>query len=461
MARTPVRMVLAAMLAIVPASVARADRVVPTRFEIEDVQIEGELPEPELVPAVPPELAVSRSMATIEERSAMFAAALRTTKHPRARANLVLATADLWAAYALDLRHQAFLLEIGDPTAHRIRAEEIEREIAAVQQGRPVPRPHAVGLKDALSRAIEAYGTLYDDPALRDWPNIDGALARYARVLAAADHAWDAANVYERLLRDHPRSPHRWHALVAIADNDRVLMRVDEALAGYRAVANAPTAPAAERAYAMYRVAAMQVDAADPDQAFASFARAIALDPRGILSREAQRGLVSTFASYGTADHAYAEFARVAPDHAIELVDALAVRYAQNGQRDAAIAVNRELLRRLPNDPRMCTWQERIVRATDDPFDVQARLVETERMVAVLDRARALALATTSQCEDAVTTFTIGDAAHLEREARLSRRRDLAHVVDRLYELFLRALPDHAGVSAAQRARAALRAQFP
>lgn len=372
-----------------------------------DVQVMGELapPEVEYIVGPPPEIATALDDAAIDERSAKFEVAIERTSHPLARANLLLARADLWAAHALKLRARALVtLDAGD-------------DIVAAT---------------ALGRALGDYELIAKAP-LTGWPNFGGALARYAFLLGFA-HMPEALRVYRRIVDDLPTSPHAVRAHLALGEAARTARQIETARLHFAAVA-LPNNPPKERAFALYRLGWIELEEhGQAERAFGLYTQALALDTSDLLASELRQGLTKAYSLFGNVADAYATFARQSsPAHALEMLDELERLLRINRRSIEAIRVLGELARRAPDDPRACDWQGDAVSYALELRDELLFLTEVERLARLFVRIRhhAIDAKLIEQCEGFVVVFARG-------------KRDNKALQRRLEDLLIRTVPEHA-----------------
>jgi hypothetical protein len=386
-----------------------------TAHAMSDDTIEGELsyvtPRPAaLSSAFSPELYRSR-LATIER-------GLRQTTHLLARANLVLARADLFATAAL---------ENG--------VEEVDDSYFRV-------------------RALTDYRSLIDDPKLAAWKNLDAAMYRLAWMMRATDASSVTATELFAKLADRP-SPYRSQALLALADYEYEHDRRSLARVHYDALLAQKDVEPELRTYALYKRGYTLLELGE--ESFSSFAEALTRSPPPLLAKQLRKGLVVSFARFSKPEDAYPTFHRLAPDAALDMLHEVIVQWmAVSREYDASVLAN-ELLRRDPDNRLACTWAELSVRAMHKQR-LDARIVdETEKLVRVFQRVRSLDIEPllVDQCRFTTQNLTL-DAAR-EFSKHLWDRETAYFVSARLYDLYLGAFPDDA---IARRERANLRPQF-
>jgi tetratricopeptide (TPR) repeat protein len=370
-------------------------------------QIEGDLFAPPadvaFIIGPPAELIRPLTAAQIEDRSTRFARALERSPHPFVKAQLYLARAEVWGARAVALKRAA-LMSLDDA--------------------------HDVELGRALGRAIADYRELYK-LKLAGWPSLDRALVSFAYVLGLADQHLEASFLYERVFTEFGDSEHTIRARLALADAALAAKLVPQASQHYEAVATSPYAGSPLRHYALYKAGWLALDErGDARRAYALFGAALELDGDSLLAWELRRGVAKAFALFGAPADAYAAFAQIAPEHALEMLVDLAERWSANARHAETLAVYSELVRRAPRDARACTWQVAATTAASRTKDDVLYVAHLERLVHMFTRMRHQS---DDACAEAVSEFTSAFARTVDRA-----------LYRRLYDLFLRAFPDRA-----------------
>ena len=358
-------------------------------------QLDGELGPPDVafIASPPSELSRDIPIERMEQRVAMFDAALAKATHPHVRAQLLLMRADLWAARAITARIAS------------LAALDLSHDIAAAK---------------AIKRAIADYDQLYRAP-VAGWRGMDRALAHYGFLLSF-DRRPPSLAVMQRLVDDYPASPYAAYAHVILGD----------ATIGAGALAHfaAVTGPPRVRVYALYRTGSILLDR-DAKRALAAFLEALVLDDESIIAWELRRGAVKAFSRFGAPADAFAAFARGDPEHTLDMLHELASRWNNEGRTKDALATFSELVRRAPDDPRACDWQAAAVAIVYHLKDNTLYFTHVQRLVRIFERAKAVR--EDEDCEVAVKEFTVGVSRDPGTNKALARQ---------LYDLVLHALPD-------------------
>jgi tetratricopeptide (TPR) repeat protein len=433
-------------------------------FEVSDT-IEGELVKPEgaLLTMTP------REHYRYDVRAAplMFARldqALAAPLSPTARADLLLARADLHAAHAV---HE-WRAKISDEIALDVTKQPLVRKTLGANAER-----HRYAMVRARVLAIADYSTVFCEPggdptlglacraptALAAWQPMDQLLYRFAYVLDLEHRPADVARVYHRLADGFPRSPYYAEAVLGLAE--QAFERADLAAAAplYREVLVAK-ASLSVHLYARYKLAWVDLDLGQPTEAYKSFAIIATTvgDQRDqMIIREARRDLVRAYTGKPAA--AFAAFERIAPGKGLDMLVQLAEVWFDQGRAAEAIAANTQLLAIAPRDIRICEWQAAIASAAAMANNTEQLIVETERLAGTLARLRMVTVKPEPLAECSKTARDkIGQLAFLlVADARKTKDPRLAELADRALVIFLQTFrtdPD-AGKARLQRAELA------
>ncbi len=240
----------------------------------------------------------------------------------------------------------------------RIKAAELmaqPHQTPALQQQ---ARAASESAKNYLLKAVKVYKGLTDNEAFRDYPQLDKALFFYAYTLHGGRYMKEARAVYDKLLENYPSSTFVPEAHLAFADYYFDSGQLADAEARYKMVLEFPRSHAYW--YATYKLGWIRLQLGNTQDALTAFGKVIAgtrTDPKQALLYQAARGdFASAYAKGGIAgksDAPHEAFADLAADMALA-----------SGSYDRAIAMYRSLLARHKSDPRACTWQYDIARAT-------------------------------------------------------------------------------------------------
>jgi tetratricopeptide (TPR) repeat protein len=370
----------------------------------------------------PTELESKLDRDAVFERAAMFDHALVGSRG-RARSQLILALGDLWTGYALY------------EDARFAETQDIDRHIAA---------------EVALDRAKVRYGQLANDHDLRGWRPLERALIHYAFVLRRKHEP--ATVPLTRLVDEFPASRNVARARLALGDD--ALWR-NSRLVALEHYAKAAEIEFSERAQALYKQAWVELQLEHANIAFPLLERALAAPGHEAIAGELQSAFVTTFVRFGEPANAFETFTRAFPDDAIEMLDFAATAWHRRGLYKNAMLARLELLRRVPTDPRTCTWEDAVARLANAIDDRAQFLAAAERLVRRFEQTH------DETCEALAETLTLSNARMFGVKARTRRTVDDLIIAERLYDLFLHSFPQHEQVAAVRVERIRLRARMP
>ena len=299
-----------------------------------------------------------------------------------------------------------------------------------------------------LVRAVATYKALADNPAFRNYPKLDQALFYYGYMLRSAHKYDEARAIFDRLLKDHPRSKYVPEAHLVFGDYFFEQGELANALDRYRMVLKFPRSPAYP--YAKYRtgwIAHQQRRFQESLEIFHEVAQGTKRDPeQAILHRAAKKDYVRAYAEVGRVELAYNAFARVDGPGALDMVSWLADHYLEQGKSGKAIVAFQDLMKRAPKHRHVCLWQYNVAQATLSLPGAtnEGRVTEIENLVRVhgaLASAGALPKAEAAECRDNAAAMSGDHARAFHAEfAKTQDPATLAHA-DRLYRLYLDAFP--------------------
>jgi tetratricopeptide (TPR) repeat protein len=393
-------------------------------------------------------------IAAIEANRSKLDQMIADARDPVERATYVLQRADGEAARGL----REFELEQEALTELRLMQDPVQRGEAVRARTN-----HQANAKTAFTRAINDYlhvfcevreidrGIKCKQPAaLRNWFGADGMLFRFGYVLRIQGVSDQMMVVYRRLVTDYPRSRFANEAHLELGERSHSLGQFGDAVVQFAAVSG--DAPTRMRVFAEYKRAWALQGHKRYREAFAAFAAAVAIDPESDQARLIRDSLVYPYFEYGKQAEAYDAFEAATPGHGLDVADIIAQRWANTGAVDKSLPMHRELLRRAPNDPRICRWQEMVVTHVNAAKDLPGMVLEAERLVGVLERSRMLGVDRDAQtrCESITKILTLGVARSYASQTGKSV------IARRLFDLYVRAFPDDPELPRALKDRASL-----
>ena len=271
-------------------------------------------------------------------------------------------------------------------------------------------------------------------------------LYRQAYDLTVKGKSGEARALYQRLLQQHPRSRFSADAQLALAEllfNDGDF---DAALVQYAQVLRVPDAPS--RGYALYKQGWCYLNSNQPRRALEIFQQVVGLGGDGRLPHEhrvalvqqARRDLVKAYARAGVAEVAGEYFQRWGGVEAPRLQESLAELYLESGRWAAAAGLFRELIVAHVDSPRLCVWQNGVVRAASGAGDRKEQAAELQRLEAVLarlERQPGVAAAELDRCRTRLRDVLKEVALVAHKSARNDHDPALLALADPLYRQYL------------------------
>ncbi len=337
---------------------------------------------------------------------------------------------------------------LGELYAKQHRFYRLKTQELAIANANANAKAMAAQARRKLDRALATYQELTGNHVFRNYPKLDQALFFHGYMLKSAGDHDRARAVYDRLLKDHPRSKYVPEAHLVFADYFFERGELANAAERYRSVLKFPGTSAYW--YAMYRtgwIAHQQRRFQESLEKFYQVAQATKGDPKqDILNRASKKDYVRAYAEIGRPDLAYNAFARVDGVAALDMLQLLADHYLEQGKSAKAIVTYRDLMKRTPKHRNVCLWQYNVAQATLSlPGATNAdRVTEIEGLVrvhAALAGAKTLPKAEADECRDNAAAMAGDHARAFHAEfAKTQDPSTLAHA-DRLYRIYLDAFP--------------------
>ncbi len=301
--------------------------------------------------------------------------------------------------------------------------------------------------KKALLDAVKIYNALTDNPAFRNYPNMDKALFYYGYTLQGGTYMKEARVVYDKLLKNYPNSKYVPEAHLAFADYHFENNQLAEAEDRYRKVLKYPKSNAYW--YSMYMLGWIDMNLSrykDALSAFLQVAEATNNNKKQeILNRASKKDFVRAYAEIGKAEVAYQAFQRVDRKYAFTMLTMLGDRYLEQGKSEKAIYIFQELIKEAPKDKNVCLWQYNIAHSMLTVSGDEDKVKEIEkltRMWGVLRDRKILPKAEAQECHDnaAAMSGELARAYHSE-SVRTKNPTSLAYA-DKLYHVYLEIFKD-------------------
>ncbi|HMG54629.1 MAG TPA: tetratricopeptide repeat protein, partial [Kofleriaceae bacterium] len=293
------------------------------------------------------------------------------------------------------------------------------------------------------------YKSLTDDETFRDFPKMDMALFYYGYTLQSGKYMKEARNVYDKLLKNYPKSKYVPEAHLAFADYFFEIGQLDDAEARYKMVLKFPKSSAYW--YAMYKMGWIDLNKQRFQDALETFFQ-VAQATRGdknqeVLNRASKKDFVRAYAEVGKADKAYVTFQRVDNKFAFDMLEVLADLYLTQGKSDKAIFVYQELMKMAPTNKNVCLWQYNVAHAELSMAGAQNsdKVKEIENLVRLwngLKGRKTLPASEAQECHDNAAAMSGELARAYHSESAKTKNPETLAYADKLYKVYLQVFPD-------------------
>jgi tetratricopeptide (TPR) repeat protein len=290
-------------------------------------------------------------------------------------------------------------------------------------------------------------------------------LYQRAHAAALARKEPEARRLYAELLRKHPGTRFSADAHFALAELLFNSGDFDAAFIEYGQVLAIPTARS--RGYALFKQAWCHLNQNRPAQALQIFERVIGLEhddrlpaeQRRTLVETARRDLVKAYAQIhvgdGPGESAVDYFTRWGGDAVIDLLDRLAAHHFEQEHLAEAQRLYRDLIAAHVDSPRLCSWQNSLVRIAMVIGKIRDQVTEVQHLGAVLSRIEKvpeLRAADRITCRDhlrdTLKELTIASHKRGQQEKAPEKTLSLYELVDPLYRQYLTRFPDEQDAAA-------------
>jgi tetratricopeptide (TPR) repeat protein len=303
--------------------------------------------------------------------------------------------------------------------------------------------------KQYLLKAVKTYKALTDNEAFRNYPKMDMALFYYGFTLQNGRYVDQARDVYDKLLKNYPKSKYVPEAHLAFADYFFERGELANAESRYKMVLRFPQSSAYW--YASYKLGWIHLNLQrfqDALETFFQVAQATKNDKKQeILNRAAKKDFVRAYAEIGKADKAYNAFQRVDQKYAFDMLQILADLYLEQGKSDKAIYVYRELMKTAPKNKNVCLWQYNVAHAmlsmpgAGNPEKIR-EIENLVRMYGVLRTNKVLPQADAQECHDNAAAMSGELARAYHSESAKTKNPETLAYAERLYKVYLDVFPD-------------------
>ncbi len=219
-----------------------------------------------------------------------------------------------------------------------------------------------------LLKAVESYVAA---SRFKKYERMDEVLYKLAYMLDSVKKTDQAREFYHRLIKDYPNSKYVPYAYLSFAEFYFTKGEMDSALKFYERVEQFPKSDV--YGYAVYKKGWCWINLGNFTKALEIFVSVVRISQEGkggnkqqrmALEREAKKDIVKAYARVGNSDKAWEFFLRWGGDFAPKMMEALAELYWEQGMFADSTKVYRKLMALNETSPRICEWQNKVVRNT-------------------------------------------------------------------------------------------------
>src|SRR6516165_5001469 len=296
-----------------------------------------------------------------------------------------------------------------------------------------------------LLEAVKAY---IGATKFRKYERMDEVLFRLAYMLTSVKKEEQAREFFLRLIKDYPNSKYIPDAYLSFAEFYFDKAEMDSALKFYEKVEQFPKSKVYP--YAVYKKGWCYVNMGDYKTALETFVGVVRMGTEGkvnisaeqksALIKEAKKDIVKAYAHVGGPDKAWEFFQRTGGDFAPKMMEGLAELYWEQGQFNDSTRVYRKVISMNMDLPRICEWQNKIVRNTLSAGTKRDQVQEIERLGAVYDKVGEMKGVKKDQMEECRNAFhdTAKELALIwHKEAQKTKKTDTYTLDKYVYKVFL------------------------
>ena len=279
---------------------------------------------------------------------------------------------------------------------------------------------------------------------------MDEVLFRLAYLLQTIKKEEQAREFFLRLIKDYPNSKYVPDAYLSFAQFYFDKGEMDAAKKFYEKVEQFPKSPV--YGYAVYKKGWCYINLGDFKTALGTFVDVIRLAQSGkaggnklanqALEREAKKDVVKAYARTPGAgpDKAWEFFTRVGGDFAPKMMEGLAELYWEQGMFGDSTKVYHKMMVLNPESPRLCEWQNKVVRNTLSAGTKRDQVQEVNRLGIAYDRVKASTAAKkdlVDECRNAFHDISKELALVWHKEAQRTKNPDTYVLVRYVYKDYL------------------------
>jgi len=281
---------------------------------------------------------------------------------------------------------------------------------------------------------------------------MDEVLFRLAFLLTSVKKEDQAREFFHRLIKDYPNSKYIPDAYLSFAEYYFDKGEMENALKFYEKVEQFPKASVYP--YAVYKKGWCYVNLGDYKTALETFVGVVRMTQEGkvnvpkkqleVLAKEAKKDIVKAYAHVGGPDKAWEFFQKTGGDFAPKMMESLAELYWEEGKFTESTRVYKKVIGQNMDSPRICEWQNKIVRNTLSAGNKKDQVQEIERLGNVYDKVGEMKVAKKDQREECRNSFhdTSKELALIwHKEAQRTKNQDTYELDKVVYKVFLDHFP--------------------
>jgi tetratricopeptide (TPR) repeat protein len=300
-----------------------------------------------------------------------------------------------------------------------------------------------------LLEAVKAY---IGATKFKKYERMDEVLFRLAYLLTSVKKEDQAREFFFRLIKDYPNSKYIPDAYLSFAEFYFDKGEMDKALSFYEKVEQFPKSSVYP--YAVYKKGWCYINLGDYKTALETFVGVVRMTQEGkgniskaqkqALEKEAKKDIVKAYSHVGGPDKAWEFFQRTGGDFAPKMMESLAELYWEEGKFQDSSRVYKKVIANNMDSPRICEWQNKIVRNTLSAGNKKDQVQEIERLGAVYDKVGEMKGLKKDQMEECRNSFhdTSKELALIwHKEAQKTKNNDTYTLDKYVYKVFLDHFP--------------------
>jgi len=242
--------------------------------------------------------------------------------------------------------------------------------------------------KDAENTALQAVKSYVSASKYPKYNRMDEVLFRLAYLLQMIKKEDQAREFFHRLIKDYPQSKYVPNAYLSFAEFYFQKGEMENAGKFYEKVEQFPGSSVF--GFALYKKGWVEINLGNFKNALEIFVKVIQLcqngkipkNQAGPLEKEAKKDVVKAYARTPGAspDKAWDFFQRVGGDYAPKMLESLAELYWEQGMFPESSKIYRKIITLNEASPRLCEWQNKILRNTLSAGNKKDQVQELKRL---------------------------------------------------------------------------------